>query len=151
MRKADKTICSFLIPALLCITWVINAVAESAAPAPEGVEYKATDLRDPFQFFKIEGKDKPGKQELAQDIPDAPLPAMLIQGIICGGTLPQAIINNKIVKVGDTIEGAEVIEISKEAVIVHFGRRDHELPSPSMIIKRRNTKVKGKQDNQELN
>lgn len=39
-----------------------------------------------------------------------------VQGLVWGQAIPQAIINNKVVSVGDTIDDAKVIDISKEGV-----------------------------------
>lgn len=39
-----------------------------------------------------------------------------VQGLVWGQTTPQAIINNKVVSIGDTIDDAKVIDISKEGV-----------------------------------
>jgi hypothetical protein len=54
-----------------------------------------------------------------------------VQGVIWGGIMPQAIINNKIVNIGDVIEGAEVIEISKKGVTLLYKKRKYTLPSPA--------------------
>ena len=47
------------------------------------------------------------------------LPALSLQGIMMGEE-PKAIINRKIVKVGDVIEGAKVTQITKDNVMVQF-------------------------------
>jgi len=88
------------------------------------VEYKAQALRDPFRGFKTEGT--PG-------IKDAGVkpPTLTIQGIVWGGSVPQAIINNKVVKIGDLIEDARIIDINKEGVIIFFGGRQYNLNSPA--------------------
>jgi hypothetical protein len=45
--------------------------------------------------------------------------------------LPQAIINNKVLKVGDTIEGAQVKNIGKEGITVLFEGSEYNLSSPA--------------------
>jgi len=102
--------------------------------APEGyqeankIEYKSEDLRDPFQEEKIEIKEEPEVQ-----IETKPLPSLQIQGIVWGGGFPQAIINNKVVKVGDTIEGVRITDINKSGVTVFFGNRQYNLSVSSPI------------------
>ncbi len=99
------------------------------------VEYKAQGLRNPFEQpalvsepDNVEGGIiiKPEAGELAQ---------LTVQGIIWGGNLPQAIINNKVVKVGDVLEGAEIVDINKEGVTVLFAGIDYKLTTLSAITK----------------
>jgi predicted HAD superfamily phosphohydrolase len=88
------------------------------------VEYKAEKLKDPFQGRAEEG-------EMASDAISVGPPALSIQGLVWGGVLPEAIINNKIVKVGDTIENARIIDINKEGVTIFFNGQQYTLPSPA--------------------
>jgi len=55
-----------------------------------------------------------------------------LQGLVWGGDFPQAIINNKMVKIGDTIEGVEVVAIGKEGVTLVYANKKYNLSSPSM-------------------
>jgi len=48
------------------------------------------------------------------------LPEWELQGIFWGGAQPQALINRKILSVGDKIEEAEVVSITKERVVLSF-------------------------------
>ena len=118
------------------ISMVISPKTAKAAEtmAPEGyqeankIEYKSEDLRDPFQEEKIEIEEQPQVQ-----IETKPLPSLQIQGIVWGGGFPQAIINNKVVRVGDTIEGVRITDINKSGVIVFFGNRQYNLSTSSPI------------------
>ncbi len=103
--------------------------AEKAAPADEFIKkrsviYKAESLRDPFQTcMEEENKQStsPQTSSVPQNIPVANLfPSLTVQGIVWGGNFPQAIINNKVVKVGEAIEGANVKAIDKEGVTFIF-------------------------------
>jgi len=47
-------------------------------------------------------------------------PSLKVQGVLWGPTKPQAIINRKVISVGETIEGARVAKITREAVTVSF-------------------------------
>jgi len=92
------------------------------------VEYKAGDLKDPFQRYKEE-EIPPGAQQEGPGLSTPP--SLTVQGIIWGGRFPQAIINNKVVKVEDTIEGARVISIDKEGINLLFEGMQYNLPSPA--------------------
>jgi len=92
------------------------------------VEYKAGGLSDPFQRYKEE-KIPPGAQQKEPGLSTPP--SLTVQGIIWGGRFPQAIINNKVVKAGDTIEGARVISIDKEGITLLFEGMQYSLSSPA--------------------
>lgn len=98
-------------------------------PLRPKVEYGAQGLRDPFLPLITEKKTEGAS--LSQQIEVKSLPALTVQGLIWGGAFPQAIINNKVVKVGDTIGEVKIIEISKEGVTVLFANREHKLSSPA--------------------
>ena len=106
-----------------------NTDAEESTFKPE-ISYTAEKFRDPFTnpvraeiLNSHEGSDP--------NVPEIPLPPMQVQGIFWGGKFPQAIINDKIVKVGETIEGAQVVAIEKDLVTVFFGDKKFDLPSPA--------------------
>lgn len=92
----------------------------------EVVEYKAESLADPFIAPEMEGEPAGPVETQAM-----PLPNFSVQGVIWGGSLPQAIINDQVVKIGDTIQGAKVISIGKEGVGLLFDGRQHNLYSPA--------------------
>ena len=99
------------------------------------IEYKAEGLRDPFEsVFKKEavapsttGTGEQVSETQAQVLP----PSLGVQGIIWGGKIPQAIVNDKVVKIGDVIAEAKIIDISKEAVKILFKNRSFNLTSPA--------------------
>ncbi len=98
------------------------------------VVYRADGLRNPFEQPSLLSETEGGVSK------DKPMPALIVQGIIWGSNLPQAIINNKVVKVGDTLEGVDIIDINKEGVIVLFAGIEHKLSTaPAM-----GQQVKGK-------
>jgi hypothetical protein len=88
------------------------------------IEYTAETLKDPFQEEMREVKEEP--------IQTGPLPSLTVQGIVWGGAFPQAIINSKVVKIGDTIEEARIIEISKDGIIVVYGNKKYNLSAPAV-------------------
>lgn len=95
------------------------------------VEYRAESegIRDPFK-----GLDQTTSEGTAM-LPvesQEPLPDLTVQGIVWGARFPQAVINNKVVKVGDTIEGnVKVVNIDKEGIIVIFHGRQYNLAAPA--------------------
>lgn len=95
----------------------------------EVAEYKAEGLRDPFREEKIETKVKEEPQE---EIEVVSLPNIAIQGIVWGGVFPQAIINNKVVKIGDTIGETKIIDIGKSGIIVLQENKKYKLAAPSV-------------------
>lgn len=81
------------------------------------VEYKSGKLRDPFQPV-ITPEEKKVTLDKKADLkqPGFDFGKLKVQGIIWGGRIPQAIINDKVLTVGDTIEGAEILKIDKKGI-----------------------------------
>lgn len=145
-----SVIATLLLSSMLCTQEVlalgrqdefkqIKELEESTkeGPSPEIIqrptlEYKSEDLRDPFQsVFAQEGAlpGQAGAGGLAQSGQREP-PSISVQGIIWGTTLPQAIINDQVVKIGDMIEGAKIIGIDKAGVNIIFQDMEYTLPVP---------------------
>lgn len=112
-------------------------------------EFKGAGLRDPFRDCFEEDATMPGQvpgQEALQ-APEEKMPSLKVQGIIRGGKLSQAIVNNKIVKIGDTIEGARITNIEKDGVTVFFGHKSYTISSPAAgILQDLKTKPEGGKD-----
>ena len=116
---------------------------EEFIPVPEQIErpvfeYTSGDLRDPFQLSK--GEENRGAQEGSGSQygkVQKSLPPLKIQGVIWGGIFPQAIIENKVVRQGDTItvgqetEEIKIISIDKEGIVVYFDEQNYKLPAPA--------------------
>jgi hypothetical protein len=101
-----------------------GSASEVFAPiARPAVEYTSDDLRDPFQGVNTK-PDSSRRQAQAQT---KELPKMVVQGIMWGGKFNQAIINSKVVRAGDTIEGAQIIAIEKNKIILIFDNRKYTL------------------------
>lgn len=108
-----------------------SADRQEAAARPT-LEYSAEQLRDPFVeiitedtgLAKMEGNKSQQEQKKS-------LPALTVQGLIWGGSLNQAIINNKVVKAGDTLEGARIVSIEKEGILVLFEGQQYSIPAPA--------------------
>lgn len=110
-------------------------LAKSDTVTLPGIEYKSEGLRDPFEgvFKKEPAINKEYADRPVQESIQIPPPALTVQGIIWGGKIQQAIINDKLVKIGDTIEEAQVSSISKDGVEIIFKNRTFKLPSPAAV------------------
>ena len=95
------------------------------------IEYKAAGLRDPFEGPSVK-KSEYVERAAEQKVSRMPLPNLIIQGLIWGGGIPQAIINDNVVKVGDTMQGAKILSIAKDGVTVLFEGAQYILSSPAM-------------------
>ncbi|MDD5596018.1 MAG: hypothetical protein PHY94_07255 [Candidatus Omnitrophica bacterium] len=117
-------ISAFIVGTLFAVDNLVEK-AKTPALARQKVEYHAEGARDPFKPLKIEVEEVT-EEETTQTLPD-----LKIQGVVWGGSLPQAIINNKVVKVGDTIEKAKIIDINKDGITVLFSGRKYNIYSPA--------------------
>jgi hypothetical protein len=91
--------------------------------------YRADNLRDPFQSYLERPVGTPVYEPAAIPVP---MPVLHLQGLFWGGNFPQAIINNKVVKEGDTIAGVKIISIKKDGVTVLFSNIEHKLSPPGI-------------------
>lgn len=109
---------------LFCLAAGINfsalVFAEMAKPEDiikrTVVEYKSGDLTDPFKKLIFKDEDQDANLNAGLDKPDVSFGSFQVQGIIWGGRIPQAIINNKVLTVGDLIDKAEILSIDKNGV-----------------------------------
>jgi len=93
------------------------------------IEYKAENLADPFIDYKTEQTQE--ASERPKEL--KPLPPLEVKGMIWGGSFSQAIINNKILKIGESVEGVRITEISKNGIVVLFDNQLYKLASPASI------------------
>jgi hypothetical protein len=99
------------------------------------INYTSQNLRDPFQNpfeMHLITKEQPERpvESIGYD-----LPHLSVQGIVWGTQMPQAIINNTIVKIGESIAEAEVLDIRKEGVYLLYQGKQYILRP--MILKPR--------------
>lgn len=108
------------------------------------VEYAASGMRDPFenQLPLPEPEPEPGavpQQEPDEpaEVPEVPVtpPEIIVDGIVSGGSVPQAVIQQKVVRVGDTISGARISKITKEGIEVVYEGESFVFPAPSRAAK----------------
>lgn len=107
------------------------------------IEYISSGLRDPFENQLPLPEPEPEPAVVSQE-PEAVLeaprvqvtpPEIVIDGIVSGGPAPQAVIKDKVVRVGDTIEGARIAKITKEGVEVVYEGETFAFPAPSRTVK----------------
>ena len=141
IRHTNKTII-FIICALTFIFKYSQAMPEALPEIAErpDIEYEAQDLKDPFEppIEKIELIEELEEEVMPEAEPELPLPSLGVEGLVWGGSLPLAIINKKIVRIGDMIEGVQIIDINKEGIDISFDNRSHHLPSPWVVYSLKN-------------
>jgi hypothetical protein len=105
-------------------------------------QYQGESLRSPFKPYYVQeapkSQQQPGEKPAE---PEKPLPPLAVSGIIAGGNMPQAIINDKIVMLGTVIDGATVVKITKEGVTVLFNNKMYDISSPAVAEVKQAAKV----------
>ncbi len=116
----------------------IDASDSTGKPASEydivkrpSVQYTAEALRDPFRGYRPVVEDY--TVDTTEEIVSTEPPQLSIQGIVWGNNNPQAIIENKVVKIGDTINEATILDISKDGIAVLYKNRKYNI-NPSRYI-----------------
>lgn len=124
MSRAGKYI---LLGFFLILAIDQKFIALAAETTVEGIimrpvmEYKSGKLRDPFKMYVIKEEPKELPQKDAGLIkPELDLSKFKVQGIIWGVKIPQAIINDKVVTIGDLVEGAEILSIDKKGITLSY-------------------------------
>ena len=99
------------------------------------IKYQSGQLRDPFATCLVRVVKKEESQQAVKDQLAAPiidLDTFKVEGIIWGGKMPQAIINDKVLAVGDTINGAQILSIDKKGITLNFSGQIVNLSSPGI-------------------
>lgn len=91
-------------------------------------EMKERDKAQLVQFQRDIKKLK-GRHPFSPYAPETEVEALklILQGVVFSGGMPAAIINDTIVKVGDMIEGAEVVKIVNKRVTLIKDGKEYEL------------------------
>lgn len=80
------------------------------------------DSKEEEEYFEAEAEAEP-LMEIPL-MPEQPLPDIIISGIIWNSDRPQAIINGKIVDIGDTVQEIQIIGIQKAGIDGLFNGRE---------------------------
>lgn len=99
---------------------------EGRPGSAERIEYGAESARDPLvsPFSPAWLVESPPAQTPATPPPPAEpaeAPPVTVQGIILGGPRPQALIDRKLYEVGDMVDGARIVSITREGVAMAVG------------------------------
>lgn len=87
------------------------------------VEFEAGSARDPFaSFIDREGDRRPVRPSVRKIYK-----GYVLEGLVWNSSQPQAIINGTVVRVGDTIGSAKVLDISKNGVKLQDAEREFSL------------------------
>ena len=90
----------------------------SISEALAAVEYTGRSFGDPFDSGETGAAPVESGQGAAE------ISSMSLEGLVWGAEYPQAILNGQIVKIGDTLEGYEVVAIDKTGVQLRAGGRE---------------------------
>jgi len=127
---------SIFLAACLSFAWANKeAEGDSGVIVLSKEEFDIRGLKDPFEDPFEDAAILDETTKIQPKAENAPLPSLEVQGIIRGGRFNQAIINGKIIKVGDTVEGARVTGINSDNVVVFFGNKSATLYSPAALIR----------------
>ncbi|HAH21935.1 MAG: hypothetical protein A2Y00_08305 [Omnitrophica WOR_2 bacterium GWF2_43_52] len=93
------------------------------------------EMRDPFQDQLPE--DKPPEEKIQEAPVEAPKPppVIIVESLVSGGPVPQAIIKGKVLRVGDIVDGALIKNITKDGVEMLFEKQEFFSPAPSKLLK----------------
>ena len=78
-------------------------------------KYTGDELRDPFKSYLPETEVGRSRAVVSRQ-----LGKLHLRGVIWGGNLPLAIINDKVYRVGDSISGMKIIDINKTGVLLQY-------------------------------
>jgi len=137
MRKPYALI---IFIAVFCQGALINCFSEGSAEnvfARPLVKYNASSLRNPFKP-DVPERELKEKEKASSEQPVLTAPISIksdVQGLIWGGNFPQAIIDNKIYKVGDSFGEGRIAAITKDGVTLNFSGQELKLPAPKQVIK----------------
>lgn len=98
----------------------------------QAVEYAGSSFRDPFKS-QLPKPMTEGPPQAGTRLADGQIqpPAIEVESQISGGPVPQAIIGGKIFRLGDKVQDALIIKITKEGVEVLYQGRTFLYPAPS--------------------
>ena len=124
-----------LLTIIFLTLWTANAYSQELSSNPEDLNIS---VRDPFKSWlpKIEEKVVMPPEEVTivdggvspgevapQAIVEIQPPALKLNGIVWNTNRPQAIINDQIVAIGDTIENSKIVDINKSGVDIIFANK----------------------------
>jgi len=113
----------------------LEAKEETSQTTEERPERKKVDIRNfrnPFASLLPQKKPEEAKRTRTTDRPKAEKvapPDFTIYGLIWNTDLPQAIVNERVVKIGDVINEAEILNITKEGITIKYRNEEFFIES----------------------
>ena len=100
------------------------------------------NVRDPFltclpeKLQKAQEQAVSKKKEFEKSIPQEEIipPNLTIKGLIWNTDLPQAIVNDSIIRIGDIIDEAEVLDITKEGISIRYRSKEFFVKAQLSIV-----------------
>jgi hypothetical protein len=107
---------------------LIGSGAADIIPAPVSIEssFYKPPASDPFKnlvqlyLYNIQKEAKTKSEPKPKERIMLPLPRLNIEGMIWNTPMPQAIINGRIVRIGDIIEGVKIVKIEKQGITIDY-------------------------------
>lgn len=97
----------------------------------KNVDVTGIQVRDPFNWSpEVVQKYKAVFDQMVADT----FKGLVLSGIIFNQNIPMAIINRKLVRVGDMLGDIHVVEISRNSVVLKKGIEEHTLNFEELII-----------------
>jgi hypothetical protein len=128
-KVLNKYLYSLLVLSLI-LFYPVHRIRAAERGAVKEVTYTSEYLRDPFkspfeieaEAYKPESKPEVGPSPVLEPVKPIKtvLPGLDVQGIIWGAEIPRAIINDRVVTVGEVVAEAEVLDIRKEGVYILY-------------------------------
>lgn len=117
---------SFLV--FLGLVWAASFVFAEPQAKTESwrdLKYTARPLRDPFESpFELMAVPLVEEEIEEESTIKQGLSNLKVQGMVWGTDMPQVIINDTVLRVGEVIQGAEILSIRKEGVyVLHEGNQ----------------------------
>jgi hypothetical protein len=96
--------------------------APSIAPIIKEVRLQPRDILPSTTDLSIKPQEPSASavQQSSTSVTDTKIPELHLKGISQGGTRSWAFVNDRMLKIGDTIEGAEVVDILKDRVKLKY-------------------------------
>lgn len=130
MEKKKAIIILTIFTVMAVWIWGKNIfLAVSKKGAPEaGLATVAAELEEPVERVapRTQFRDW-GRDPFFVKGEEKALPSLRLEGIIMDPVSPFAMINGEIRKVGDTMDGATVVEIREDRVILKLGKKEFTL------------------------
>ncbi|MBU4334593.1 MAG: hypothetical protein KKD07_09145, partial [Candidatus Omnitrophica bacterium] len=90
-----------------------KAIIPSTEATKKAIDKKKAEAKKAAETKPVFVKPQP-----IEVVPEPP--QMIISGLVWNSDRPQAIVNNKVIDVGDTIETVQIVAIRKEGIEIEF-------------------------------